>query len=458
MPGATILADRTLAFGVGERLLGLPAAMVREIVPPPRMSRVPHAPAALLGLANVRGNAVPILSVARLLGEADAEIGRVIVADIDGPVGLAVSTVLRVSGEADVPCIDIAQLIARAIPERRVSIRLPSEPRQDVKAQARAELAFVALHVGGQEFAFALEDVDEIRRLPDDIALVPNADAVVVGTASIRAEVLPLLSLAGLLGLRAQDRTRSSRMVMVRIGRHRVGLVVDGIRSVERVVEAQIDPVPQALNRGGETQIQAICRIGNGDRLLSVLSCDQLLREDITARLLSGAGTGEDRTDYSAMQQGERFVLFRISGEQYALPISQVQEIALLPQRLTPLPKAPDFVQGVMTVRGEVIPVIDQARRFNGVPVSEGKPRVVVVRIGELTAGFVVDAVSEVVQIPADRIGPAPDLGAGETRVFDRVASLDDEIVLIVDPQELLNRAERDLLAGVNGSAAKPQS
>lgn len=151
-------------------------------------------------------------------------------------------------------------------------------------------------------------------------------------------------------------------------------------------------------------------------------------------------------------------MLFRISGERYALPVSEVQEIALLPDRLTPLPKAPDFVQGVMTVRSAVVPVIDQARRFNGAPVGEGKPRVIVVRIGDLTAGFVVDAVSEVARIADECIGPAPDLGSGETRVFDRVARLGEDIVLVVNPQELLDRAERDLLAGVNGSAAKSRS
>ncbi|WP_395336251.1 chemotaxis protein CheW [Novosphingobium sp. BL-8H] len=461
MSGATGLADRVLAFRVGDRLLGLPAALVREIVPVPRMSRVPHAPAALLGLANVRGHAVPILSVARLIGEADADIGRVIVADLDGPVGLAVSAVSRMAGEtdgSDISCMDIGQLIARAMPERRAPVRMSAEPQQNAEAAAIAERAFVSLDVGAQEFAFALDDVDEIRRLPEEIAIVPHADAVVIGTVAIRSQVVPLLSLAGLLGLPGLLPTRRSRIVMVRIGRHRVGLVVDGIRSVERVAEIRIDPVPEALNRGGEARIQAICRIGDGERLLSVLSCDQLLREDLTARLLDGAEGSEDTTDDSAMQQGERFVLFRISGERYALPVSEVQEIALLPERLTPLPKAPDFVQGVMTVRGEVIPVIDQARRFNGTPVAGGKPRVIVVRIGEITAGFVVDTVSEVVPIPDDCIGKAPDLGTGETRVFDRVASLGDEIVLVVDPQELLDRAERDLLASVNGSAAKPQS
>jgi purine-binding chemotaxis protein CheW len=107
-------------------------------------------------------------------------------------------------------------------------------------------------------------------------------------------------------------------------------------------------------------------------------------------------------------------------------------------------------------VRGQVIPVIDQARRFNGAPVTGAKPRVIVVRIGELTAGFIVDAVSQVVQPASDALRPAPDLGSEGARVFDRVASLDNggALVLIVSPQELLDRAERDLLLALGSKKA----
>jgi purine-binding chemotaxis protein CheW len=110
-----------------------------------------------------------------------------------------------------------------------------------------------------------------------------------------------------------------------------------------------------------------------------------------------------------------------------------------------------------MNVRGQVIPVIDQAHRFNGTPVAGAKPRVIVVRIGELTAGFIVDAVLQVVQPPADALRDAPDLGSDGMRVFDRVATLegDDSLVLIVSPQELLDRAERDLLLALGKKAAK---
>jgi len=108
----------------------------------------------------------------------------------------------------------------------------------------------------------------------------------------------------------------------------------------------------------------------------------------------------------------------------------------------------------MMNLRGKVIPVIDQAQRFRGVAASGARVRIIVVRLGELQAGFLVDGVSEVLRIPAAALAPAPDLGGEETRLFDRIANLEEagRIVLIVSPQQLLDRAEQAVLAAISGS------
>lgn len=454
---------RTLTFSVGDERLGMAAALVQEVVTLPRLARVPHAPDALMGVANIRGAIVPVLSLASLLGREQAAVQRVIVTQLDGPVGLAVSGVSQIlDGEeaAGVARLDIAGLVAAAVPERRARRSADAIVATSVQMGGTVSetIALVAFAVGGQEFALPLAAIEEVLRLPPDIARMPHGDAAALGSVASRGAVLPLLSLAVLLALPVAPLTPRSRVVVVRIGAHRIGVVVDAMRTIERVAESDVDPVPQVLNRGGgEARIQAICRLDDSTRLLSVLAPDQLLDEQITARLLQGE-TGDNREMTGATDgQGERFLLFRIGDETFGLPIEAVQEVALLPPRLTPLPRAPAFVQGVMNVRGQVIPVIDQAHRFNGTPVAGAKPRVIVVRIGELTAGFIVDAVLQVVQPPADALRDAPDLGSDGMRVFDRVATLegDDSLVLIVSPQELLDRAERDLLLALGKKAAK---
>jgi purine-binding chemotaxis protein CheW len=224
------------------------------------------------------------------------------------------------------------------------------------------------------------------------------------------------------------------------------------MRAILRVPETDIDAVPAVIARGSaEARIQAICRLDGGRRLVSVLAVDHLVREDLTARLLQGAE--ETMAEHEAAEATEQFLLFRIGAEEFGLPISAVIEVARPPAKYTRLPKAPAFVQGVMNLRGQVVPVIDQAQRFGGAPITSTRRRVIVVQLGELRAGFVVDSVSDVARIPVGALAAAPDLGGEETRIFDRIANLEDvgRMLLIVSPQDLLDRAERAMLEGLTG-------
>lgn len=458
-------AERLLMLGIDGEQFGVPSHIVREVARLPRLARVPRAPAALMGLANMRGAVVPVLSLAALVERPSRGERRVVIVDDGELVGFAVDDISQLIGTSDaaaaaVPLLDVAALIARVVATGAArgtrGAGLAEERGSGTEASADT-IALVVVAIGNQEFAFPLDIVDEILRLPDDIAPVPHADAAAIGSTAVRGALLPLLSLRALLALPAGKADRRARVLVVRIGEYRVGLLVDAVRSVLRVAAEDVDPLPQVLARGGgEARIQAICRLDGGRRLVSVLAADQLLREDVTARLFQGAGEQQDMGETAAEQLSEQFLLFRIGEDEFGLPIDAVEEVALLPARLTRLPRAPAFVRGVMNLRGQVVPVIDQAERFGAGAAAGRKRRVVIVRIGDLRAGFMVDAVSDVLRVARSALRAAPDLGNGETRVFDRVANLADEqrIVLIVSPRELLDRAERDLLRSIAGKGA----
>jgi purine-binding chemotaxis protein CheW len=112
-----------------------------------------------------------------------------------------------------------------------------------------------------------------------------------------------------------------------------------------------------------------------------------------------------------------------------------------------------------MQIRGEVIPVIDQSRRFHGTASTSARRRVLIVRTGDLTAGFIVDEVRSITRLPASVLRQAPDLGVEGMRLFDRVtAEGEGALAMIVNPQELLDRAERDMLADLGREGAKSRS
>jgi purine-binding chemotaxis protein CheW len=152
----------------------------------------------------------------------------------------------------------------------------------------------------------------------------------------------------------------------------------------------------------------------------------------------------------------EQFIIFRLGEQEYGLPIGAVEEIARPPDRITRLPKAPAFIDGLMNLRGSVVPVVDLRRRFEMVSAEPASARrILILAVGSGKAGFMVDGVSEVMRVPADNIRPAPELSSEQMRLIGRVANLDarGRMILLVDPSQLLDRLEADVLAKLDPRA-----
>lgn len=444
-----------LTFRIANEQFALPAAAVREVVRPAKTTRVPHAPECLIGLANLRGKVIPIVSLGALL-ERDVTGGdRVIVLERADPVGLLVDEVFGVAADnaSEIRVIDAEEILAKAFSGGRGgarSARVGAVARLRQADAAIKETVLLVFTVAGQDYALPIADVEEVTQFPTGIAPLPLADAAAVGTVARDDGLLPLLSLRLLLGFPGAGDANRQQVLVVRIGEHRVGLVIDVVRAILHAPDQAIDAVPSVLTRGqGEASIQAICRLDGGKRLISILAVEHLVRADLTTKLLENTmPQGEAMPEATDRTRTEQFLIFQVGGQEFGMPVGVVREVTRLPAKLTRLPKSPAFVEGVMNLRGTVIPVIDQSRRFDNAPVAGKRRRVIVAALGESEAGFLVDSVSDVLRIPVEAIGPAPDLGDERTRVFDRVANLESEgrVILIVEPQELLDRAERDLL------------
>jgi purine-binding chemotaxis protein CheW len=475
-----------LTVQVGDERFTLPASDVAEVIRPPAVTRVPLGPSSLLGVANLRGAVMPVVSLHRLLGgEASlSSNARVVVIDCGTPVGLMIDKVTSL-GEAGVASpdsaaddsastparmIDLDALLAKDFGSftRRVQHRQvqAATDGQDQTVAEQSQIALVCFAVAGQDFALPLTSVREVVALPGGVAVVPQTDSVMLGVTSLRGQLLPLVSLRALLGLRAGEQAGDrSRVVVARIGNGLVGLAIDGMKEILRLPESAIDPVPVILTRGNaEAQIQGICRLEGGLRLVSVLSTDHLFKDQaLIEQITSQTGKNHDMGTADGPSMGdEQFIVFQLGGEEYGLPIGAVDEVVRVPDTLTRVPKAPAFIEGVMNLRGRVVPVIDQRRRFKFEGRGERRrERVVVVRIDQMQAGFVVDTVSEVLGIPRSQLRPTPDLAADGSQVIDRIANIEVEgrMILLLDPRELLDRAEKDLLAAMGeGDPERPAS
>ncbi|MDH7577919.1 MAG: chemotaxis protein CheW [Bacillota bacterium] len=147
-------------------------------------------------------------------------------------------------------------------------------------------------------------------------------------------------------------------------------------------------------------------------------------------------------------ENGEiQLVIFRLGAEEYGVPITQVQEINRLTTP-TKIPKAPAFVEGVINLRGKVLPVIDLKKRFGlEGTVYTDEARIVVVEIAGHTVGVIVDVVSEVLRLPLSSIEPPPAVIAGITADYLRgVGKLDDRLLILLDLNKILTESEQNQL------------
>jgi purine-binding chemotaxis protein CheW len=137
-----------------------------------------------------------------------------------------------------------------------------------------------------------------------------------------------------------------------------------------------------------------------------------------------------------------QLVGFRVGGEEFALDILRVQEIIRL-HELTRVPNSPEFMDGVMNLRGKIIPVIALRKRFGlgNVP-PDKQTRIVVVEIKGTVLGFVVDSVSEVLRIPAETVEPPPRLGKVDKEYVSGVGKLDDRLLILLDLDRLMGETE----------------
>jgi purine-binding chemotaxis protein CheW len=153
-------------------------------------------------------------------------------------------------------------------------------------------------------------------------------------------------------------------------------------------------------------------------------------------------------------ERGEllQLVSFNIGEEEFGVDILRVQEINKM-TKVTRVPNAPDFVEGIINLRGKVIPIIDLRTRLNMAKKEEDKDtRIVVVELGGDTIGFVVDAVSEVLRISRDVTEPPPPIVAGvQSRFITAVAKLEDRLLILLDLEAIFSDEEREELRSFEG-------
>lgn len=142
-----------------------------------------------------------------------------------------------------------------------------------------------------------------------------------------------------------------------------------------------------------------------------------------------------------------KYVVFRLDNEHYGVDIMQVREVSEFRDTLK-IPNVPDFIDGVINLRGDITPIISLKKRFNlntGYDKKDG--RVIVVNIEDKLVGFIVDDASQVLTIDDENIDPTPEIIAGVDRKYiNGIGKIAERMVIILDLEKVLTESEKEQL------------
>jgi purine-binding chemotaxis protein CheW len=144
-------------------------------------------------------------------------------------------------------------------------------------------------------------------------------------------------------------------------------------------------------------------------------------------------------------QNAHELVAFRAAGQDFCVNIMSVREI----RGWTPttiLPHAPDYVRGVINLRGSVVPIVDLANRLGLGPIEPSARHVIIIAmLGDQTVGLLVEAVSDILTVPADSIQPTPEIASTEVKGFiEGVIAMDDRMIRMIELDNVLPAIVRE--------------
>lgn len=468
---------------------GLDIDRVQEITPRTDITPVPGAPSFVLGVVNLRGMIIPVLDSRlrfHLPPKPPTDKTRIIILGLAGqPTGLMVDSVAEVVKLDDFTLRDTPPLVAGVRSEylagmvttgdrlitlinlekildsaefghREVladtSAGTSTFMSQDAAAElVEDELPYVTFTLGRESFGIDLKLVEEIIEIPT-ITKVPDAPPYVLGVICLRDQVLPLLDFIQLLQVEpAENPTAGDMVILLSFGAAKLGIVVDGIQEIIRIREEDILPPPQTLSERESRDLEGV--VVRSDRMVSLLKVLDIITGEDQAKIAAmSTSLIKETKDEHADSFELPLVVFRLGPEAYSLRLHEVREIIMV-SNITPVPRAPSFIEGVLNLRGEVMPVIDLRERFGlERKAATNLSRIVITPIGGVSTGLVVDSVDEVKSVDQRRLEEPPKVTAvGANTFIEKVARTDQGVVFLLNVQRLLTDVEGQQLQVFQG-------
>ncbi|HFQ80686.1 MAG TPA: hypothetical protein ENK33_04860 [Desulfobacterales bacterium] len=442
--------EQLVSFHISDEEYAFNIDSVREILRVSEITEVPNVPAYIKGVITVREQLIPIIDLRLLLGIDELIAGNIIELEMivkEHRQWLVDLEQAIEGGEQFTGALEPAHcafgrwLVANpALVENELFREL--RPRHTVFHELGHELLDLA----------ATDQETSLSRFKDE--LIPQGKDIIDSLERLKVDISAIIK-------------NNQRIMVVENGTLFMGFLVDSVKEVLRLPKALIDAPPWNIS-SGHREVAGVAKIDEGRRLIMIMDEKNLIGEKESVMLDEIKQNKEqdnpDQSQTLAEQSlvEEQLVTFFIGEEEYGVKIMQVQEINRL-EEITSVPKAPEFIDGVTNLRGNVIPVMNIRKLFGREErEKDDRTRIVIVDIAGKKTGLRVDRVNEVLRIPKSDIDDTPPIVAGSdaARFMEGVCKLDGgrRMVMLINVQQILGADELETFNEMDGKKTPPKA
>jgi len=455
------IPNNILSVKIGEELFAFDGEDIEQIIRVPEITPMPLTCSGIRGVSSISGRTVTVVDMATILSsgnvnekEKDARVLTVKCDEVE--YGILVDEVLEMqsvdnanyeeSSKDDVKISGlykkddkILQIIDTCVAINSLSLvsykpveldkfgvdKNSDSHENEEHGSSEDSERYIFLTLGKESFSISLEIAREIIFVPENITPVSEAGYGVMGMITLRDELIVALDLKQIINIPAREdmkewEEKEKRLLILNYEGKSVALLVDSISEVKDIPKDQTETLPE---RFADSKVEAVYK--EEDKIVSMISTSYL--KDIANEYVieddkHSSKNGEDKSNKEGDEKDMNEVAaFSIKNEEFALDIQEVQEIIKYTE-ITAIPEAPQFVDGVINLRGIVIPIISLPERLGFEKEITPKSKILICDIKGEKIGLFVDDVNEIMFIDNKNVSKSNN----EDSLFSEVITLDE--------------------------------
>ena len=455
------MPENLLIVKVFDELFGFDGNIIEQILKVPLITPIPLASSGIKGISNINGRIATIIDLSTVLVNRSIDTTKqktrvLTIKCNENDYGLIVDEVIGMVGviqehyeEANEDNHKIKALykqdeeIIQVVNECKaiesltllnyqpIEIDRFNQKSLEAKNTINGESdRFLFLSLGKEEFAISLDIAREIIFVPENITPISEAGYGVIGMITLRDKLIVAIDLKKVLSISSDVSPKEQRLLILNYKGKTIALLVDSISEVKDILLSDIEKLP---DRFTDSKISSVYKAKKS--IVSIIN-KMFLVELIKEHSIEEDNISENNDDKGNEDMIE-VAVFQIANEEFALGIEDVQEIIKYTD-ITQIPDAPEFIDGVINLRGTVIPIYSLPERLGFEKNINNKSKILVCNIEDEKIGLLVDDVSEIMFIEDKYISKS----TSEDALFSDVITLDKgkRVILKINTNNLISK------------------